>query len=582
MDSDRDRRGERAPGPGKGRAGESGRSDRFRRTPGARSWLWPTLLALAVTTGSLASLALPAVLARAVDQALSDGTGTGFLPLAAVLVLLTSAEATAQYAGPRATADETARLRRAMVRRVMAAGAFPPGRTAPGDLVARLTGSGAEAALATQAVVYAVAQLLMAVGAVVALGLLAPELAAAFLVTAPAGYVLVRRHLRRTTQQGAGYQRAQGEVAARLVDALTGSRTIAAAGTVDQEIERVMGPVPELSRCGRALWDSQRRVAWATGLLAPATQITVLAIAGYELSVGRLSAGGLIAALGYATIGLGGFGTAQSLLDYARARAGRDRVAEVLATPVQPPGTRDLPPGPGLLELRGVTVHRSGRAVLDGLDLTLPAGSFVALVGRSGAGTSLLTAVAGGLLVPDTGLALLDGVPMDDIRPDRLRTAVAFAFADPALTGDTVHDAVALAAGPVAADRVRTAARTAQADTFVSRLPETYLTPLSEAPLSGGERQRLGLARALARDSRLLVLDDATSSLDTTTEALVLGAMAVTHRDRTRLMVTRRASTAARADAVAWLDEGRIRAFAHHDELWEIPAYRSVFRDGDD
>ncbi|MER6563588.1 ATP-binding cassette domain-containing protein, partial [Streptomyces sp. NPDC001027] len=114
-------------------------------------------------------------------------------------------------------------------------------------------------------------------------------------------------------------------------------------------------------------------------------------------------------------------------------------------------------------------------------------------------------------------------------------------------------------------------------DGFVRRLPAGYHTPLADAPLSGGQRQRLGLARALARDSRLLVLDDATSSLDSATEAAVLRALDDSYGDRTRLVVTRRTATAARADLVAWLHEGRIAALAPHRELWRLPAYRTLF-----
>ncbi|MFI1509462.1 ABC transporter ATP-binding protein [Streptomyces sp. NPDC020597] len=555
------------------------RSARTPRSPApdcARPWVWPLLLASAVAVSSVAALVLPTVLAAAVDEALSTGAGQGLLTVAVVLGLLTAGEILAQYAGPRATAEATARLRSALVRHVMNLGPHPAGPTSTGELVARLTASAGEAGLSAQAAVYAIAQLAMAAGSVLALGLLAPELAAAFLITAPAGWLLLRRHLRRTVRRGEGYQSAQAAVAARLLDALAGHRTIAAAGTVEREIERVLAPLPELGRHGRALWDSQRRVAWSTGLLAPATQITVMAVAGYELSTGALDPGDLVAALGYATLGLGGFGTAQSLLDLARARAGHQRVLEVLAVPRHPPGLRGLPPGPGRVELRGITVRTPRGAILDGLDLVLPARRHVALVGRSGAGTSLLAAVAGGLRAPDLGVVSLDGMPLDEIRPADLRAAVSYAFCDPELTGPTVLDALR-PVGRLPEERVHAAARAAQADGFVRRLPAGYHTPLADAPLSGGQRQRLGLARALARDSRLLVLDDATSSLDSATEAAVLRALDDSYGDRTRLVVTRRTATAARADLVAWLHEGRIAALAPHRELWRLPAYRTLF-----
>ncbi|MGH3921751.1 MAG: ATP-binding cassette domain-containing protein, partial [Pseudonocardiaceae bacterium] len=121
------------------------------------------------------------------------------------------------------------------------------------------------------------------------------------------------------------------------------------------------------------------------------------------------------------------------------------------------------------------------------------------------------------------------------------------------------------------------AARAAQAEGFIARLPARYDTPIAEAPLSGGEAQRLGLARAIAQGGRVLVLDDATSSLDTATELQVQDALAALRGVRTCVVVAHRAATAARADLVAWLDRGRIRALAPHAVLWDDPEYRATF-----
>jgi ATP-binding cassette subfamily B protein len=209
----------------------------------------------------------------------------------------------------------------------------------------------------------------------------------------------------------------------------------------------------------------------------------------------------------------------------------------------------------------------SAAPVLDGLDLVVPGGAAVAVVGRSGTGKSLLAALAGRLTDPDEGRILLDGVPLATLDHAALRHAVGYAFARPALFGATVAEAIG--------GDAEAAARSARADSFIGRLPLGYRTPPSEAPLSGGELQRLGLARALAHPGRLLVLDDATSSLDTVTEMQV--ADVLTGDPRTRLIIAHRVGTAARADLVAWLDGGRIRACAPHHELWRDPRYREVF-----
>ncbi|MER7156416.1 ABC transporter ATP-binding protein, partial [Streptomyces lydicus] len=124
---------------------------------------------------------------------------------------------------------------------------------------------------------------------------------------------------------------------------------------------------------------------------------------------------------------------------------------------------------------------------------------------------------------------------------------------------------------------VEAAARAAGADTFVRLLPRGYATPLADAPLSGGELQRLGVARAFAHAGRLLILDDATSSLDTVTEHHVSRALLEDVRPGTRLLITHRLASAARADLVAWMDGGRIRAVAPHALLWQDADYRAVF-----
>ncbi|WP_344446781.1 ABC transporter ATP-binding protein, partial [Kitasatospora nipponensis] len=485
----------------------------------------------------------------------------------------------AQFADPWCAAGSTAALSRRLIGRTLALGVGATRRHPVGDLVARLASSAPEAALAPSAVVHACADLLCSGGALVALALIDPRLAALLLLGAPLGLLAVRLFVRRVAAGAAAYQRAQAALAGRLLDALGGLRTIRAGQTRSAEVARVLGPLPELHRAGRELWQSQRQVQWHTALLAPLLQITVLTVAGFGVAAGRTTPGDLLATLSYSTLALGLLGSAQSLLAVARARVGAGRIAEVLELPAPRPGQRPLPPGPGELRLEEVTVRRGGVVVLDRLSLRVPAGSTLALVGRSGCGKSTLAALAGRLEDPDEGRILLDGVPLTELRPTDLRHAVAFAFARPALLGETVEDALGYRDPPAAAPGLlRAAARAAEADGFVRLLPEGYRTRLADAPMSGGEAQRLGIARALAHGGRLLVLDDATSSLDTATEARVATALTRAAAGRTRLLVAHRPATAAAADLVAWLEHGTLRALAPHRELWRQSDYRALFR----
>ncbi|GKQ35030.1 ABC transporter ATP-binding protein [Streptomyces sp. A012304] len=538
-----------------------------------------TVLCLVSVATAGAGLLLPAALGRALDLLLAGAPAGRWVAACAVLVLsLTVLDACQTVLTGTVDARTTAFLRRRTTGHVLAAGPRPAARFGPGDLVARLVGSAAQAGTSPAARAALLAALAGPVGGVVALALIDPWLAAVFLTGAPALTLLLRALARDTSACVAEYQRAQGRIAAALAEAVGGARTVRAAGTADRDMARILRPLPELARAGRRMWHVQGRASARAVAVAPLLHLGVVAVAGLLLARHRLSAGDVLAASRYAVLATGVGVLVGRLSGLVRARAAADRLGEVLARPVPVYGDRRLPPdGPGRLELRGVTARHDGRTVLDGVDLVVPGGSTLALVGRSGSGKSLLAALAGRLADPDAGQVLLDGVPLPDLSRAELRAAVAHAFDRPALLGTTVEDTIGLGLPRPSPARVREAARSARADDFVRRLPAGYATPCAHAPHSGGEAQRLGLARAFARGGRLLVLDDALSSLDTVTEHQVTRALLDPDRPGTRLVVTHRAGTAARAERVAWLDGGRIRAVGTHAELWREAAYRAVF-----
>ncbi|GAB2872098.1 ABC transporter ATP-binding protein [Streptomyces deserti] len=535
-------------------------------------------LCLVSVAATGAGLLLPAALGRTLDLLLAHAPATRWvLYCAGLLLLLALLDAAQTVLTGTVDARSTAWLRRRLTGHVLDVGPRAADRFGSGDLVARLVGNAAEAGTTPAARAALLAALAGPVGGVVALGLLDWRLAAVFLAGAPVLTLLLRAVARDTSECAARYQQIQGRIAGALAEAVDGFRTVRAAGTADRETARILRPLPELSRAGHRMWRVQGRAAGQAVAVAPLLQLGVVAMAGVLLTRDRLSVGEVLAASRYAVLATGVGVLVGRLAGLARARAAARRLGEVLAEPAPVHGERRLPDGPGRLELRGVTARRGERTVLDGLDLVVPGGTTLAVVGRSGSGKSLLAALAGRLADPDTGEVLLDGVPLRGLTHEDLREAVAYAFARPALLGATVEDAIGLGPRSPSPDRVRAAARTARADDFVRRLPDGYATPLADAPRSGGESQRLGLARAFAHGGRLLILDDALSSLDTVTEHHITRALLDGGPGDTRLLVAHRAATAARADAVAWLDGGRVRAVGRHEELWRIPEYRAVF-----
>ena len=576
-------------GPDSGAQGHRRAADRLLLRMIRHVSLWIAVLAVAAVAGAVAETLLPATVGRTVDAMIAAAAGTrgaagpraaAWLAGSAGLVFAVAASgAVRQLATGTSTAASSAWLRRLLAGHVLRSGPRLLGRFPAGDTVGRLIGGAADAGAAPAAGVMAVAAVVPPVGSVLALALIDPWLAAAFCAGLPVLAVMLRIFVRDTSDVVHRYQQAQGAIAARLLDALSGARTIAAAGTHDQEVARVLGPLALVRRHGEATWRLQGRIVAQGSLIVPLLQVVVLAVAGLELARHRITPGELLAAGQYAVLGAGVGATIGQVNRLARSRAGGRRIAEVLARPLTRYGTAGLPDGPGCLRFHGVTVRLGGESVLHALDLVVPGGSAVAVVGRSGAGKTVLAELAGRLADPDEGEVTLDDVPLARLtRPD-LRRAVVYAFERPALFGRTPREAIRFGAWCPGEEQVASAARAARAHDFIGRLPAGPDTPLDDAPMSGGEVQRLGLARAFAHasEARLLVLDDATSSLDTVTEMQVSRALTGELHGRTRLIVAHRARTAAGAQLVAWLDDGKLRALRPHHELWADPAYRAVF-----
>ena len=544
------------------------------------------MLGCASIAGTATAVLLPTALGHTLDAllALRPGRHAGsparwLIVCAALAVVGTVASAICSLTAGFSSVTATARLRQRLIWHVLGRGPDLLRSFTPGDTASRIIIGAADAGSAPVSVVMAVTSSIPPVGSVVALGLIDPWLVIAFAAGFPVLALVLRTLVRDSSEVSVSYQREQGAITARLLEALGGARTITAAGTQAAERRRILAPLAGLRALGDESWRIQSRGAVQGMVIAPALELIVLAVAGVELARHQITPGDLVAAAQYAAIAVGLGDSGMALTQVGHARGAARRAAGLLACPPQRYGTFRVPPGPGELRLRDVTVRRGGETVLRDLNLTVPGGAAVAVVGRSGSGKSTLAAVAGRLTDPDAGTVTLDGTDLRALSRPALREAVGYAFERPTLFGATPYGAIAFGVSQPTPDQVTGAATAACADAFLLRLPNGLQTPLESVPMSGGEAQRLGLARtfAHAHTARLLILDDATSSLDTVTEMLVSRALTSRLADTTKLIVAHRVATATRADLVAWLDNGTLRALAPHTTLWQHPDYRALF-----
>ncbi|HEX6206652.1 MAG TPA: ABC transporter ATP-binding protein [Solirubrobacterales bacterium] len=419
---------------------------------------------------------------------------------------------------------------------------------------------------------------------------LEPWLALIALAPAPLIVYVASRYNRVSRPAQQEVQQRIAELTAEAEENVSGIRIVKAFAREEHQLGRFQHAVARVF--DQSIYSTKLQAFFSPllGFLPQLGIALVLLIGGRQVIEGNLSLGDFTAFYTYLVMLAGPMRMLGMTMGMAqRAIASGNRLFEILDREPRiqsPPEAPALPPGGGRVELRGVTLHYEGAEevpALEDVDLEVEAGKTVALVGPSGSGKTSLVALIARLYDPNAGEVLVDGADVRGVEVASLRSEIAFVADDSFLFTATVAENIAYARPQASQEEIEAAARRAQADEFIRALPDGYETRVGERglTLSGGQRQRVAIARALLADPRILILDDATSSVDATTEAAIKAGLREAMAGRTTFIIAHRLSTVSLADEIVVLDGGRIVDRGTHEELLEgCGFYREIAEHG--
>jgi len=540
-----------------------------------------------------AAVAIPYAVSVVIDRTIEPRTDEGLLQLVLLVLLLGVALAVGiglrRYYGFKLSFRVEADLRNRMFEHIQRQAFSFHDHTSTGQLMSRASSDLSQVRLILAMLPITVASIGMFVVVVVVLIAIDPLLGSVASLTVPVLFFMVIQYGRRVLALSFDVQQRLADLSQVVEESVGGIQVVKAYGQEPQEQQK-------LETSAEMIYESSFSLARHRAVFGPLFEaipgigtVAVLWLGGLRVIDGAISPGEFVAFTLYLAILVMPLRiTGWFFANLPRAAAAASRVQDLLAIDPEIADPEDpvpLPVGPGELIFEGVGfAYAGGPSVLDGVNLTIRGGSAVALVGATGSGKTTLAHLIPRFRDVTAGRIVLDGVDVQKLTVDELRTEIAVVFQETFLFSASVHDNIAVGDPEASGESVRAAARLAQAHEFVCTLPDAYETVVGERghSLSGGQRQRIALARAVLRDPRILILDDATSSVDAVVEAEIQAALRRVMEGRTTIVIAHRTSTLALVDQVVFIEDGSVVAVGTHEELLgTVPRYGEVLARGE-
>lgn len=541
-------------------------------------WLVLTIAFAAGLSWGLLRLVAPVLTGIIIDEAIIPRKTGLLLGLVIALVVVVAFQALfaglRRYWAMRTSYRIEADMRLELYNRVNRLSFDYHDRTATGQLMSRGSADLHEVQAFLVNIPINSAYLLMAIGAFVMLVRTSLLLAVLAMAVYPVVTWLSVRFFNRLGPGTEDVQQGLASLASTVEENIAGARLVRAFGREDHEIEKIERVADQVRRDSMGVVRLRTVYTPLFQFLPGVGQLVVLGFGGYLAADGKMTLGELVAALQYLNMLVW---PVQSLGDMIasgqRAIVSSARVWNVLKeepTVKEPPHAKHLPAGGGEIAFEGVTFgYQSERPVLQDFDLRVAPGTSVALVGATGSGKSTVARLLPRFYDTDAGRVRIDETDIRELRLKELRQSIGIVFEDTFLFSDTVRNNIAYGRIEATDEQIERAARLAHAHEFITGLADGYDTIVGEQgfSLSGGQRQRLAIARAILMEPRILILDDATSSVDARMEEEIRSALKEVMAGRTTIIISHRLSTISLADQVVLVDDGRVAATGTHADL---------------